>query len=51
MGGTSLLMNSIGFGVILGVTRFIQEEKNKQMAEGAYTTQTSTAPIQPNSNA
>lgn len=51
MGGTSLLMNSIGFGVILGVTRFIQEEKSKQMAEGAYTTQTSTAPISPNSNA
>jgi len=30
MGGTSLFMNSIGFGIILGISRYIEEEKNQQ---------------------
>lgn len=34
MGGTSLLFNSLSFGIILGISRHIQEEKRKQ-AEGA----------------
>jgi cell division protein FtsW (lipid II flippase) len=30
MGGTSLVLNSLAFGVILGISRHIQEEKEKQ---------------------
>lgn len=30
MGGTSLFMNSIGFGIILGISRYIEEEKKQQ---------------------
>jgi cell division protein FtsW len=30
MGGTSLFMNSIGFGIILGISRYIEEEKTQQ---------------------
>lgn len=30
MGGTSLFMNSIGFGIILGISRYIEEEKQNQ---------------------
>ena len=33
MGGTSLVFNSIAFGVILSVSRTIEEEKNKQQQE------------------
>ncbi|MBM3437968.1 MAG: cell division protein FtsW [Bacteroidetes bacterium] len=30
MGGTSLFMNSIGFGIILGISKYIEEEKQQQ---------------------
>ena len=30
MGGTSLFMNSIGFGIILGISKYVQEEKQQQ---------------------
>jgi cell division protein FtsW len=30
MGGTSLVLNSLAFGIILGISRHIQEEKEKQ---------------------
>jgi cell division protein FtsW len=30
MGGTSLFMNSIGFGIILGISKFTEEEKQQQ---------------------
>ena len=30
MGGTSLFMNSIGFGIILGISKYIEEEKQLQ---------------------
>lgn len=30
MGGTSLFMNSIGFGIILGISKYIEEEKKQQ---------------------
>ena len=30
MGGTSLFMNSIGFGMILGISKYVQEEKQQQ---------------------
>jgi cell division protein FtsW len=33
MGGTSLLFNSLSFGIILGISRHIQEEKRKQAQE------------------
>lgn len=31
MGGTSLFMNSIGFGIILGISKYIEEEKQQQI--------------------
>ena len=30
MGGTSLFMNSIGFGIILGISKYIEDEKTQQ---------------------
>jgi cell division protein FtsW len=30
MGGTSLFMNSIGFGIILGISKYTEEEKQQQ---------------------
>lgn len=30
MGGTSLFMNSIGFGIILGISKYIEDEKQQQ---------------------
>jgi cell division protein FtsW len=35
MGGTSLVFNSIAFGVILSVSRTIQEEKQSKASEHA----------------
>lgn len=48
MGGTSLFMNSIGFGVILGVTKFIQDEKMKASTQGPGSVSNhATNPINP----
>jgi cell division protein FtsW len=53
MGGTSLFMNSIGFGVILGVTKFIQDEKMKASTQGPGSVESSieSHPVTHSSNA
>jgi cell division protein FtsW (lipid II flippase) len=35
MGGTSIIFNSIAFGIILGTRRHIREEKLKASTQGA----------------
>jgi cell division protein FtsW (lipid II flippase) len=35
MGGTSIIFNSIAFGIILGTSRHIREEKLKASTQGA----------------
>ena len=34
MGGTSILFNSIAFGIMIGISRHIQEEKLKASTTG-----------------
>jgi cell division protein FtsW (lipid II flippase) len=35
MGGTSIIFNSVAFGIILGTSRHIREEKLKSSTQGA----------------
>ncbi len=41
MGGTSILFNSIAFGIMLGISRYIQEEKLKASTSGPGSVQNS----------